>query len=69
MTAETAEAAPARCWLAETLGLQPFALADDRRALYHAGAAIASNFLVTLYRAASQLFVDSRTRRPRRSCR
>jgi len=43
-------------WLAETLGLRPFVLADDRRALYHAGAAIASNYLVTLYRAAAALF-------------
>ena len=29
---------------------------DDARVLYHAGAAIASNYLVTLYRAASRLF-------------
>jgi predicted short-subunit dehydrogenase-like oxidoreductase (DUF2520 family) len=36
------------------LGLRPFDLADDRRALYHAGASIASNFLVTLYRAAAR---------------
>ena len=43
-------------WLAETLGLHPFVLADDRRALYHAGAAVASNYLVTLYRAAAELF-------------
>src|SRR5262245_3619008 len=28
-------------WLAITLGLKPFDLADDRRALYHCGAAIA----------------------------
>jgi len=43
-------------WLAETLGLRPFVLADDRRAHYHAGAAVASNYLVTLYRAAAELF-------------
>jgi len=43
-------------WLAEALGLHAFALADDRRALYHAGAAVASNYLVTLYRAAAELF-------------
>jgi predicted short-subunit dehydrogenase-like oxidoreductase (DUF2520 family) len=43
-------------WLAETLGLRPFVLADERRALYHAGAAVASNYLVTLYRAAAELF-------------
>jgi predicted short-subunit dehydrogenase-like oxidoreductase (DUF2520 family) len=60
--AVTADDEPGRAngmWLAETLGLRPFALADDRRALYHAGAAIASNFLVTLYRAAAQLFDDA----------
>jgi predicted short-subunit dehydrogenase-like oxidoreductase (DUF2520 family) len=44
---------------AETLGLEPFDLADDARVLYHAGAAIASNYLVTLYRAAARLFEDA----------
>jgi pantoate--beta-alanine ligase len=42
-------------WLARTLGLLPFPLDDDHRALYHAGAATASNFLVTLRRAAASL--------------
>jgi predicted short-subunit dehydrogenase-like oxidoreductase (DUF2520 family) len=42
--------------LAETLGLKPFELADDARPLYHAGAAIASNYLVTLHAVASELF-------------
>jgi predicted short-subunit dehydrogenase-like oxidoreductase (DUF2520 family) len=56
VTAETPDGHARALWLAETLGLHPFALADDQRALYHAGAAIASNFLVTLYRAAAQLF-------------
>jgi predicted short-subunit dehydrogenase-like oxidoreductase (DUF2520 family) len=55
ITAETADGHARALWLAETLGLHPFVLADDRRALYHAGASIASNFLVTLYRAAAQL--------------
>jgi predicted short-subunit dehydrogenase-like oxidoreductase (DUF2520 family) len=59
VTADTADGHARALWLAETLGLQPFALADDRRALYHAGAAIASNYLVTLYRAASRLFEDA----------
>ena len=59
LTAETPEAAVRAAWLAETLGLRGFVLADDRRALYHAGAAIASNYLVTLYRAASRLFDDA----------
>jgi predicted short-subunit dehydrogenase-like oxidoreductase (DUF2520 family) len=45
--------------LAEKLGLRPFVLADDRRALYHAGAAMASNYLVTLHSAASRLLVDA----------
>ena len=55
VTAEDDEARARALWLAETLGLKPFPLADDQRALYHAGCAVASNFLVTLYRAASEL--------------
>ncbi|MDQ3161245.1 MAG: DUF2520 domain-containing protein, partial [Actinomycetota bacterium] len=35
--------------------LEPFALADEKRDAYHAGAAIASNYLVTLRRAAGSL--------------
>jgi predicted short-subunit dehydrogenase-like oxidoreductase (DUF2520 family) len=45
--------------LAGTLGLQPFELSDDHRALYHAGAAVASNFLVTLYRIAATLLEEA----------
>ena len=56
VTAETAAAQTAGFWLARTLGLQPFELADDARPLYHAGAAIASNYLVTLHEVASELF-------------
>ena len=41
--------------LARLLGLQAFELADADRPLYHAGAAIASNYLVTLHRAAADL--------------
>ncbi|HEU5362061.1 MAG TPA: DUF2520 domain-containing protein [Gaiellaceae bacterium] len=59
VTAEDAEAEERALWLAETLGLRPFALADDRRAVYHAGAAIASNFLVTLYRVAADLVAQA----------
>jgi predicted short-subunit dehydrogenase-like oxidoreductase (DUF2520 family) len=55
VTAETDEALETGIWLAQTLGLEPFALADDKRAAYHAGAAIASNYLVTLRRAAGSL--------------
>jgi predicted short-subunit dehydrogenase-like oxidoreductase (DUF2520 family) len=56
VTADSADGLARAHWLAETLGLRPFVLADDQRALYHAGASIASNFLVTLYRAAAELF-------------
>jgi predicted short-subunit dehydrogenase-like oxidoreductase (DUF2520 family) len=55
VTAETDEASDVATWLAETLGLQPFPLADENRATYHAGAAIASNYLVTLRHAAGSL--------------
>lgn len=41
--------------LAETLGLRPFEVADAGRAAYHAGASMASNFLVTLREAARSL--------------
>ncbi len=56
VTADGEQAKVAGFWLAETLGLKPFALADDARPLYHAGAAIASNYLVTLHTVASELF-------------
>ncbi|MDQ3690885.1 MAG: DUF2520 domain-containing protein [Chloroflexota bacterium] len=52
----TTEAALDRArWLAEALGLRPFEIADGDRALYHAAAVIGGNFLVTLYRVATQL--------------
>ncbi len=56
VTAETEEARDHGFWLAERLGLDPFALADGARPLYHAGAAIASNYLVTLHNVAGELF-------------
>ncbi|MEO5575903.1 MAG: Rossmann-like and DUF2520 domain-containing protein [Gaiellaceae bacterium] len=55
VTAESDEALAVGVWLARTLGLEPFALRDDKRAVYHAGAAVASNYLVTLRRAAGAL--------------
>jgi predicted short-subunit dehydrogenase-like oxidoreductase (DUF2520 family) len=55
VTGESAEAIEAATALAETLGLRPFVLEESARVLYHAGAAIASNYLVTLHRAASLL--------------
>ncbi len=59
VTAESGEGRTRGRWLAETLGLQPFDLADSARTLYHAGASIASNYVVTLFRAASRLFEDA----------
>jgi predicted short-subunit dehydrogenase-like oxidoreductase (DUF2520 family) len=59
VTAESEEARRNALWLAETLGLRPFALPDDKRALYHAGAAVASSFLVTLYRVAGRLLDEA----------
>jgi predicted short-subunit dehydrogenase-like oxidoreductase (DUF2520 family) len=59
VTAENIEARSVGWDLADTLGLRPFDLADDRRVLYHAAAAFASTYLVTLYRTASRLFEDA----------
>jgi predicted short-subunit dehydrogenase-like oxidoreductase (DUF2520 family) len=56
VTAETDDACTTGWWLAETLGLRPFDLADSARTLYHAGAVFGSNYIVTLQRAASLLF-------------
>jgi predicted short-subunit dehydrogenase-like oxidoreductase (DUF2520 family) len=56
VSAESDEARAAGFALATLLGLRPFELADSARVLYHAGASIASNYLVTLNRAASALF-------------
>jgi len=59
VTAETEEARAAARWLANTLGLHTFDLADADKPLYHAGAAMASNFLVTLHAAAARLLEES----------
>jgi predicted short-subunit dehydrogenase-like oxidoreductase (DUF2520 family) len=59
ITFETDDARREAEWLAITLGLRSFPLADADKPLYHAGAAIASNFLVTLYRAAARLLEES----------
>jgi predicted short-subunit dehydrogenase-like oxidoreductase (DUF2520 family) len=59
VSGETPEAIDVAWKLGRTLGLEPFELADDRRALYHAGAAVASNYLVTLYRIASSLLEEA----------
>jgi predicted short-subunit dehydrogenase-like oxidoreductase (DUF2520 family) len=56
VSAETPEALAAGFGLAELLGVRPFELADEERPLYHAGAAVAASFLVTLHEIASDLF-------------
>jgi len=59
VTAENDEAHTLGVWLAETLGLRPFDLADSARTLYHAGAVFGSNYVVTLQRAAALLFASA----------
>lgn len=55
VTAETEDARATGYALAGLLGVRPFDLDDSRRAVYHAGAAVASNYLVTLRAAARSL--------------
>jgi predicted short-subunit dehydrogenase-like oxidoreductase (DUF2520 family) len=59
ITAQTDQALALAYELAELLGLHPFELADEDRTLYHAGAVFASNYLVTLQRAAVRLGVPA----------
>ena len=54
-TGESNEARARARWLAETLSLRPFDLAESARGVYHAGAVMASSHLVTLYRAAARM--------------
>jgi predicted short-subunit dehydrogenase-like oxidoreductase (DUF2520 family) len=56
VSSESAEGIAAGFELAGLLGLQPFELDDEERPAYHAGAAIASNYLVTIHWAAAELF-------------
>ena len=56
VTGEDEEAVARGIWLARELNLIPFRIQEEFRALYHAGAATASNYLVTLYRAAVRMF-------------
>ena len=55
---ETDEALDRARWLAETLELRPFAVADADRALYHAAAVIGGNAIVTLHQAATRLLAE-----------
>jgi predicted short-subunit dehydrogenase-like oxidoreductase (DUF2520 family) len=49
VSGETPEALAAARALARLLGVEPFELADESRALYHAAAMMASSFVVTLH--------------------
>ena len=49
VSGETPEALAAARALAGLLGVEPFELADESRALYHAAAMMASSFVVTLH--------------------
>ena len=55
VAAESEEARAAGFELARLLGVEPFELADAERVLYHAAAAFASSFLVTLHDVAADL--------------
>jgi predicted short-subunit dehydrogenase-like oxidoreductase (DUF2520 family) len=55
VTGETPEARETGSELARALGLEPFALEDSARPLYHAGATVAAGFLVALHDVASSL--------------
>jgi len=55
VAAETDEALTHGLEIARVLGLEPFELDERDRVLYHAGAAVASNFLVTIHAAATEL--------------
>jgi predicted short-subunit dehydrogenase-like oxidoreductase (DUF2520 family) len=59
ISGENEEALAVARELAELLGLNPFELAGKDRTLYHAGAVFASNYLVTLERAAVRLGVPA----------
>ena len=58
VSAESDDARARALWLAETLGLRPFEVADHDRTLYHAAAVIGGNFLVTLHQAATRLLTQ-----------
>jgi predicted short-subunit dehydrogenase-like oxidoreductase (DUF2520 family) len=59
VSGENDEAVAAGFALAGLLGLHPFELDDDEHPLYHAAAAIASSFLVSIHWAAAELFEEA----------
>jgi len=59
VTAENEAAAKIGERIAEDLGARPFRLADQDKALYHAAAVFASNYVVTVLAIADELFCDA----------
>jgi len=59
ISAETDDALEQARWLASSLGLRPFEVADADRTIYHAAAVIGGNFLVTLHRVATRLLAEA----------
>ena len=55
ITGESDDAQVRGRWLADQLGLRAFDMTEKSRVLYHAGAVMASNYLVTLFRAAARM--------------
>lgn len=55
---ESAAALERARWLAQTLGLRSFEVADADRALYHAAAVFGGNYLVTLHDVAARLLEE-----------
>lgn len=55
VAARTPRAFAAALTIARSLGMQPIAVPEELRSLYHAAASVASNYLVTLEDAADQL--------------
>jgi predicted short-subunit dehydrogenase-like oxidoreductase (DUF2520 family) len=52
--------------LAESLGMIPFEVEEEMRALYHAAASVASNFLITLEQEAAVMLERAGVEEPRR---
>lgn len=59
ITAQEPSAAEFGFGVARALGARPFLLDDGDRALYHAAACVASNYLVTLEASARKLFLEA----------
>ncbi|HEY6607811.1 MAG TPA: DUF2520 domain-containing protein [Candidatus Limnocylindria bacterium] len=58
VSGESPEAVARARWLAETLGLEPFEVADADRSRYHAAAVIGGNYVVTLHQVATRLLAE-----------